>query len=253
MPTFTSHASRAAGKPTTLANPFFPFVNATIFRLFAWFYQSTSKSLSDITSLVRNVIRAPDFDCDHFTDTFDAVKEVKALDLIDGQPNLPFSLSGGWHETSVKIRLPQTGVKHVSEEEAPEFEVTGVYHCNILDMIVSAFQDTSFLDYHLKGFEEMWDPGDGHPVERVYSEVYTSERYLEMEEELHPEPDPDGLETVIVPCMYYSNSTHLTSFGTAALWPIYLLFGLLSKYVRARPTSGAIHHLVYMPSVRYII
>ncbi len=100
-------------------------------------------------------------------------------------------------------------------------------------MIVSAFQDTSFLDYHLKGFQEMWDPGDGHPVEQVYGEVYTSEKYLEMEDELHPEPDPDGLETVVVPCMYYSDSTHLTSFGTAALWPIYLLFGLLSKYVRA--------------------
>ncbi|SJL18057.1 uncharacterized protein ARMOST_21629 [Armillaria ostoyae] len=248
-PTFTSHASRTASNQTSSANPFFPFINATIFWLFAWFYELTSKSLSDLTSLVRNVIRAPDFDCDHLPDSFDAAKEIKVLDTIDSQPNLPFSLSGDWHETLVTIRLPQTGVKHVSEEEAPKFEVTGIYHCNILDIIVSAFQDTSFLDYHLKGFQEMWDPGDGHPVERVYGEVYTSEKYLEMEDELHPEPDPDSLETVIVPCMYYSDSTHLSSFGTAALWPIYLLFGLLSKYVRAQPTSGAAHHLVYMPSL----
>ncbi|PBK66618.1 hypothetical protein ARMSODRAFT_890163, partial [Armillaria solidipes] len=160
-----------------------------------------------------------------------------------------FLLSSGWHETSVTIRLPQTGVEHVSEDEAPEFEVTGFYHHNILNMIVSAFQNISFLDYHLKGFQEMWDPGDGHLAEQVYGEVYTSEKYLEIEDELHPEPDCDGLETVVVSCMYYSDSTHLTSFGTAALWLIYLLFGLLSKCVHAQPTSGTAHHLVYMPSL----
>lgn len=119
-----------------------------------------------------------------------------------------------------------------------------------MDVIVSAFQSTAFLDFHLKGFKEMWDPGNGDQPERVYGEVYSSDIYLGMEDEISLTPDPNGLETIIAPCMLYSDSTHLTNFGTAALWPIYLLFGLLSKYVRARPTSGASHHLVYMPTVR---
>ncbi|PBK84331.1 hypothetical protein ARMGADRAFT_1048264 [Armillaria gallica] len=127
--------------------------------------------------------------------------------------------------------MPQTGVKHMSEESAPEFEVTGIYHWNLLDVIVSACQSTSFLDFHLKGFKEMWDPGNDKAPERVFGEVYTSDVYLAMEDEVQSmAPDPDGLETVVVPCMLI-----------AALWPIYLLF--------ARPTSGASHHLVYMPSV----
>ncbi|KAK0452774.1 uncharacterized protein EV420DRAFT_1700868 [Desarmillaria tabescens] len=248
--TFTSHADCLTNAPESSTDPFYPFPNATIFHLFSWFYQSTSKSLSDVTSLVQTVLRAPDFDPEHLTDNFDAVKEIKVLDTIGKQQNcLPFSLSDGWHETLVTIKLPQTGVEHISEESASEFEVTGVYHQNLLDVIVSAFQSTAFLDFHLKGFKEMWDPGNNDQPERVYGEVYSSDIFLEMEDEVHLTPDPNRLETVIVPCMLYSDSTHLTNFGTAALWPIYLLFSLLSKYVRARPTSRASHHIVYMPTI----
>ena len=49
--------------------------------------------------------------------------------------------------------------------------------------------------------------------------------------------------------MLWSDATHLTNFGTAKLWPIYLFFGNLSKYVRSRPSSGACNHLTYIPSV----
>ncbi|SJL02907.1 uncharacterized protein ARMOST_06248 [Armillaria ostoyae] len=136
-PTFTSHVERLANKSTKSSNPFYPFINITIFWLFSWFYQSTSKSLSDVTSL-----------------------EIKVLDAIGEQQNLPFSSSDGWHETSMTIKLLQTGVEHTSEESAPDFEVTGVYHQNLLDVIISACQSTSFLDFHLKGFTEMWDPGN---------------------------------------------------------------------------------------------
>ncbi len=82
-PTFMSYASRTANDRTSSANPFFPFINVMIFQLFAWFYESTSKSLSDLTSLVWNVIRAPDFDYDHLPDSFDAAKEIKLLDTVD--------------------------------------------------------------------------------------------------------------------------------------------------------------------------
>ncbi|KAK0207344.1 hypothetical protein IW262DRAFT_1469585 [Armillaria fumosa] len=247
---FTSHADHITDAPELSTNPFYPFPNVTIFRLFAWFYQSTSKSLSDVTSLVRTVLRASDFDPEHLTDNFDAVKEIKVLDVSSKQQNcLPFSLSDGWHKMSVTIKLSQTGVEHTSEESAPKFEVTGIYHRNLLDMIVSAFQSTAFLDFHLKGFKEMWDPGNGDRPERVYGEVYSSDIFLEMEDEVSLKLDPNGLETVIAPCMLYLDSTHLTNFSTAALWPIYLLFSLLSKYVRARPTLGASHHLMYMPTI----
>ena len=64
---------------------------------------------------------------------------------------------------------------------------------------------------------------------------------------------PDDLgcvrKKIIAALMFWSDSTHLTDFGTAKIWPIYLVFGNLSKYIRGRPTSGAWYHLAYIPSV----
>jgi Plavaka transposase len=51
-----------------------------------------------------------------------------------------------------------------------------------------------------------------------------------------------------VTLMLSSNATHLTDFGNAKAWPIYLMLGSLSKYIRSQPNSGAMHHLAYIPS-----
>lgn len=71
-----------------------------------------------------------------------------------------------------------------------------------------------------------------------------------MEEEIQSmKPPGETLENIVVPIMAYSDSTHLTSFGTASLWPIYFFIGLTSKYVRTKPTTFSAHHLAYIPSV----
>ncbi len=41
--------------------------------------------------------------------------------------------------------------------------------------------------------------------------------------------------------------THLATFGTAKVWPIYMLFGNISKYICCQPNSGATKHLTYIP------
>ena len=56
-------------------------------------------------------------------------------------------------------------------------------------------------------------------------------------------------EKVIAALMLWSDATHLATFGTAKIWPIYLLFGNLSKYVRCQPNSGAMKHLAYIPQL----
>jgi hypothetical protein len=49
--------------------------------------------------------------------------------------------------------------------------------------------------------------------------------------------------------MILSDATHLTSFGTASSWPMYMFFANLSKYMRERPSKGAAHHLAYIPKL----
>jgi hypothetical protein len=61
------------------------------------------------------------------------------------------------------------------------------------------------------------------------------------------------LDKVVAALMFWSDSTHLTNFGNAKLWPIYMLFENLSKYIRAKSNSGAEHHVAYIPSVSPIM
>ncbi|KAF7346657.1 hypothetical protein MSAN_01803300 [Mycena sanguinolenta] len=49
--------------------------------------------------------------------------------------------------------------------------------------------------------------------------------------------------------MFWSDSTHLATFCNASRWPLYLFFGNLSKWVRAKPRSSACHHLAYIPKL----
>ena len=61
--------------------------------------------------------------------------------------------------------------------------------------------------------------------------------------------DPD-MEYAVLTMLLWSDETVLSQFGYAKLWPIYLYFGNLSKYIRGRPTEFAAHHLAYIPDVR---
>jgi hypothetical protein len=95
-------AEDAFGPTGASSNPFAPYLNATVYRLMNWFYQTGSKTLNDLNSLVHDVILAPDFDADHLQN-FSASSEAKRL---DDNPMCPSS--DDWHETSIKIRLPHT-------------------------------------------------------------------------------------------------------------------------------------------------
>ncbi|KAI0738551.1 hypothetical protein C8Q80DRAFT_1124699 [Daedaleopsis nitida] len=88
---------------------------------------------------------------------------------------------------------------------------------------------------------------------RVHTDFYNSDAVLQEEAKLRKKPriptDALTIEYVILPLLFWSDSTHLSSFGTASLWPIYLYFGNLSKYVRGRLTEFAGQHLAYIPEV----
>ncbi|KJA21682.1 hypothetical protein HYPSUDRAFT_111821, partial [Hypholoma sublateritium FD-334 SS-4] len=45
--------------------------------------------------------------------------------------------------------------------------------------------------------------------------------------------------------MFGSDATHLTSFGSASLWPCYMYFGNESKYRRCKPTYNLCNHIAY--------
>jgi len=58
--------------------------------------------------------------------------------------------------------------------------------------------------------------------------------FLDMHTEVqHAQTDDPNCkqEKVVAALMFWSDTTHLATFGTARMWPIYMLFGNLSKYI----------------------
>ncbi|CDO69624.1 hypothetical protein BN946_scf184851.g12 [Trametes cinnabarina] len=96
-------------------------------------------------------------------------------------------------------------------------------------------------------------PEDVNERIRIFTDIYNSDAALHEFEAIrnrprNPEDAPD-VEYVMAPLMFWSDATHLTSFGSASLWPIYMYFGALLKYVRGMPTEFAAHHVAYIPSL----
>lgn len=246
----SSHPRPLVTMPNPSINFFAPFLNATVFRLMNWWCDTPTKSAADLDRLVHEVLLQEDFDQDHLRD-FKCLRETKRLDSCGRDKKTRLPLQKGWRESTVKIHLPAEQVKNVSESKAPEFEVSGVYHRSLVEIIKDVFQDTEALTYHYTPFQHFWKPSEDRPAERLYSEVYSSDAMLDEYDKLCTSPSEPGcnLERVIAPLMLWSDSTHLTNFGNSYLWPIYLQFGNQSKYLRAKPKSYASHHLAYIPCV----
>lgn len=214
-----------------------------------WFYQGSTKTLAALQSLVNNVILHPDFHSSNLKN-FSASRKSQWLEKLNSVPdsNLPYLKNDDWKESLVKVPLPLAQTQHPTKDDAPMLEIKFV-HWDLCELIKLGIQDfANSHNFHWHGFKQFWKPSEGKPEQQVYGEVYTSDAFLEMERKL-PRVKGCTLEKAIVPLIAYSDSTHLASFGTASLWPVYIWFGNISKYIRLRTSSFSAHHLAYLPSV----
>jgi hypothetical protein len=117
---------------------------------------------------------------------------------------------------------------------APEFEVSGLYYCPFLKVLKSACQSPESQKYHWVPFELFHKSAEDSQPDRVYSKIYNSEAMLEKGAKIRALPQEPGdnpeTEVAVLSILLWSNLTHLTNFGTASLWLIYIFCGNLSKY-----------------------
>jgi len=230
-------------------DPDSPYKKKTTERLMAWYYAgSNTKLLQDLNILAHNVILADDFNRDDLQG-FNASKAMKALDNEAGNPSSP--LKDGWKCSSIPLSMPFPKHKYPSEAAAPTHLVEGLLHRKLIDVIKAAFQEKSATEFHLSPFKERWKPSPDAPSERIYLELYNSNAFLKVHETICKQPHPNcNLQIVIMPMMLWLDATHLTNFGNASLWPIYMFNGAQLKYTRAKLTSFAAHHIAYIPKVQ---
>jgi hypothetical protein len=214
---------------------------------------SGQKSAAHLNALAKAMSSDPKFDI-HELKNFSAERENGRLDafLQDETIEHPFQKNDGWNEVSVMIRVPVKG-HCCSEEKAPQIDIHGLHHRRLINIITTVYGDKVSKGFHFTPFKQFWIPDDDNPeqCERLYSEIYTSDIAYEYQESVNalPHLEGDDLERVVIPLMFASDSAHLTSFGSASVWPIYVGFGSQTKYDRAKPFAHAMHHLAYVPSV----
>jgi hypothetical protein len=219
----------------------------SLYRLVEWAMTGSSrKSEREVNRLANDVIGAPDFKAADLLG-FNAHQEYKRFDVSEHSKGGPFS-GDDWQEKPVEISIP-TGIRD-ARGNGHKFTISSLYHRSLLQVIKTALKDTTARYFHLSPFKRFWITPSG-TEERCFDEVYTSDVFLEANETLQQQPNEPGckLEKVVLGLMFWSDSTHLASFGNAKAWPIYLYLANISKYFRGKPTFGASHHVAYIPAV----
>ena len=140
-----------------------------------------------------------------------------------------------------------SGSSHIPSQTFP---IPGLWYWRIIDLIKEVFESPISLQFHLSPFKLFRKHPHGEDHKRIYSEMYDSDIFLEEHDKVQHASTGDPYckqEKVIAVLMFWSDATHLATFGTAKLWPIYMLFGNLSKYIRCQPNLGATKHIAYIP------
>ncbi|KAL0565335.1 hypothetical protein V5O48_016689 [Marasmius crinis-equi] len=232
-----------------------PFPNQTHYRLIKWHCDSErSQSLNHLDNLLDDIFHQPDFELKHL-DGFHAHTAAALMDKeisSTKSAGLPFQSYEGSIDDTVDIPLPRARYD-IDEDRAPTVTVKNVHHRNLHDVIQAEMQKPHAAQFQLKPYKLYWKPSNG-PVQCVYRESYTSDRMLEFEMEIMTKVKslPEGMiqhEIGIVAIALYSDSTMLTNFSDASMWPAYFTFMNWSKYSRLKPHACAMNHLIYSPSL----
>jgi hypothetical protein len=207
----------------------------------------TTKSASQINSLVHDVLRDPRFKIEELKG-FNAERVEKQMDM---DAERAFPLLQKMQKASVDIEVP-SGDRSIPSRV---FSIPGLYYRSLVTVIKAAFADPLSRHFHFTPFQLFHKIRSTASEIRVFSEIYNSDAFIKEHDNvrLRGALPPDSLncklEKVVLALMFWSDSTHLANFGTAKLWPVYMLFGNLSKYIRSKPSAGAEHHVAYIPSV----
>ncbi|KAI0046222.1 hypothetical protein FA95DRAFT_1607083 [Auriscalpium vulgare] len=251
-PTGPTDDNTGGEDPEAVDPHYAPFSSATAAALFAWQFSGSNLKSDAEAERAAHLLASSPLDREALANY--SVRREKALveKFFDGLDEDADALRAahGWHKASISIPLPAERVKQ-TEEDAPRFEVNGVYYRKLTDIITEAFSDPRASPFHFTASTERWHHPDGRDIE-LFSEAYYSQEMRDAQDEIDAlpiDPDEEDLERVVVPLQLASDATHLANFGPASLWPVYVQFGNQSKYVRAQPSSNTCHHVAYMPSI----
>ena len=225
-----------------------PYPNLSSFRLGEWYWNNgAQKSQTSFKELV-DIVSDPDFYSSDIRGTrWDLINQQ--LGCGDGEEEDWAEEDAGWTQTPVTISVPFH--RFTDHPGSRPYVVEDFHHRSLIKIIKERLAgDRDHRDFHFEPYELHWKR-DGADTTRVHGEIYTSPAFIDAHNQLQDSPLEPGcaLPWVVVALMFASDATHLSSFGDAKLWPLYLFFGNESKYLLCKPSCHLCHHVVYFQKV----
>jgi len=235
-------------KPPTSSYALYP--NENSFRLGNWYWnhgvQKSQASFKELVSIVGDVDFQPS---DIQSTNWGKINEQLAEGTCDEGEWA--NEEAGWTTSPVTIPVP---FHRLTPNPGPrDYVVMNFHHRSLVSVIREKLtNENDAPHFHYDPYELLWQPHDNqHPV-RIQGELYNSPAFIDAHNRLQDAPSEAGcdLPRVVVALMFWSDGTHLTNFGNAKLWPLYMFFGNESKYRRGKPSCNLCEHVAYFETVR---
>lgn len=234
------------------SSQFQPYPNKSAFMLGEWYWSNGIQKTKDSFQRLINIISDANFNpADVKNVAWNSLNE-RLANPLNSQDMWLDEPDAGWKETSITLSIP-------FDRKAPDpglqlYTFPPFRHRSIVSILKEKMANShDFQYFHLEPYELRWHRKDMSDAEstRVHGELYTSPTFLEAHEEIQALDGEPGcsLPRVLIGLMFGSDATHLTSFGSASLWPCYMYFGNESKYRRSKPTCNLCNHIAYFQKV----
>lgn len=243
-----------AGPSEFASQGFYPYPNLASFLLGDWYWNGGVQKSQESFERLTGIICDPEFKAADIKNVkWNSINKELAAD--DSQEWL--DEDAGWTRTPVTISVPyqpRRGVPSEPDGGPRSYLVGDLYHRGLVSVIREKLSSLSEPHhFHFEPYELLWQSTKHQAPILVQGELYTSPAFINAHRELQESPTEPGcdLPRVIVALMFWSDTTHLTSFGNAKLWPLYLFFGNESKYRRCKPSLHLCEHIAYFQKVSF--
>lgn len=232
-----------------LAHNYSPYPNLNSYLLGDWYWNDgEKKSQSSFQHLIQ-IVGHPDFRPEDVAgNNWRRIDAQLSGDRSNKEGD--WEDDEGWIKTPIRINAPFHGRQ--AHPGPQEFDAGILHHRKLIPLIRERITRSSVHPHlHFEPYKLFWQPNNAPEPVRVHGELYTSEAFIEAHGKLQDSPPEPGcdLPRVVLGLMFASDGTHLTSFSTAKLWPVYLTIGNESKDRRSRTSCKAFEHVAYLETV----
>ena len=245
------HSSRSQStQPHDPTTSFYPYPNEASFHLGHWYWNGGVQKSQESFKELLDIVADPAFDpLDIRLTKWDKINAILASNEIENEEEW-MDIDAGWKKKRIQIPVPFH--KRTEDPGVRNYLGVDLYYRSLVDVIKEKLVNPHDSErFHYEPYEYLWEPSNQYKEIKVHGELYTSQAFLEAHRELQNSPgEPNcDLPRVVAALMFWSDETHLTSFGNTKLWPCYLYFGNESKYRRCKLSCHLCNHVAYFQKV----